>query len=133
MCIFAKKNVLHRILAYILLFSLHIQPLYIVSIGIDFVVNNEYIREMLCINKEQPELSCGGTCYLMKQINDSEPNQNDSNSILTKIIKLEYVFFDFSESNADYSDIIFKKLHTLQITSNYTSPHFDIFHPPQVS
>lgn len=41
----------------------------------DFLVNNEYIREVLCINKDKPELSCGGKCYLMQQLQESQQKQ----------------------------------------------------------
>lgn len=132
-CNFAKKLRLQRFLAYILLLSLHVQPLYIVGIGIDFVVNNEYIREILCINKEQPELSCGGKCHLMKQIKESEPEQQDSNGYLTKIIKLEYVIFNFEDQRSNHTQKNFKKSNTTHIASSYTSPSFDIFHPPKIA
>ncbi len=42
----------------------------------EYVLNYEYISEVLCINQDQPELECDGKCYLRKQIqqqSDPEP------------------------------------------------------------
>ncbi len=42
----------------------------------EYVLNYEYISEVLCINQDKPELECDGKCYLRKQIeqqSDPEP------------------------------------------------------------
>lgn len=35
---------------------------------VEYVLNQNYIAEFLCINKDKPELICNGKCHLMKQI-----------------------------------------------------------------
>lgn len=35
---------------------------------IDYVVHQEYFAEVLCINKDRPELNCDGKCVLMQKI-----------------------------------------------------------------
>ncbi len=40
----------------------------VVSVWVDYCVNNDYIREVLCINKERPKLNCDGKCYLAQQL-----------------------------------------------------------------
>jgi hypothetical protein len=42
---------------------------------VDYIVNFDYIAEVLCIKKEVPESSCNGKCYLMQQV---EENKNES-------------------------------------------------------
>lgn len=42
---------------------------------VEYAVNYKYISEVLCINKNKPEIHCKGTCYLSKElakVNDSE-------------------------------------------------------------
>ena len=35
---------------------------------VEYVLNQDYIAEFLCINKEKPELQCNGKCHLVKEI-----------------------------------------------------------------
>ncbi len=42
---------------------------------VDYMVNFDYIAEVLCIKKKVPESSCNGKCYLMQQM---EENKNES-------------------------------------------------------
>ncbi|MDQ1804875.1 hypothetical protein ACNFU2_15875 [Chryseobacterium sp. PTM-20240506] len=41
----------------------------------EYAVNYDYIAEVLCVNKNKPELNCNGKCYLSKELaktNDTE-------------------------------------------------------------
>ena len=46
---------------------------------IEYAINFEYIKEVLCINKENRELKCDGKCHLNEQLSKStnEPGQNN--------------------------------------------------------
>lgn len=57
-----KKTTFILILAYLVYL---LQPIYIL---IDFTINQEFIAQELCENKEKPELKCNGKCYLMKKL-----------------------------------------------------------------
>ena len=35
---------------------------------VEYVLNQDYIAEFLCVNKDKPELKCHGKCHLAKQI-----------------------------------------------------------------
>ena len=52
-------------IAFLLAFYILVKPAVPV---IDFVVNYGYIIAELCINRDQPELECNGTCYLQKEL-----------------------------------------------------------------
>jgi hypothetical protein len=39
----------------------------------NYVINYDYIAEVLCINKEKEILQCNGTCQLTKEILENEP------------------------------------------------------------
>ncbi|MBR9831149.1 hypothetical protein GYB57_03290 [bacterium] len=51
-------------------------PLFLVGtfhysiVTFNFQFNQEYITEMFCVNKDKPELACGGQCHFMKQMTD---------------------------------------------------------------
>ncbi len=53
----------------------------------EYVVNQDYIAEFLCINKEKPELSCNGKCYLMQKLNEQNEEKRQN---LPPIVMEEY-------------------------------------------
>lgn len=44
----------------------------------NYIINQDYIAEYLCINKDKPMLNCDGKCYLAKmlQAEQDEKQQN---------------------------------------------------------
>src|SRR5690606_2414529 len=44
----------------------------------DYVINQDYIAEYLCINKDKPEMHCDGKCYLMEML-DEQNQQKKQN------------------------------------------------------
>ncbi|HRP55846.1 hypothetical protein [Agriterribacter sp.] len=38
----------------------------------DYFINKSYIARVLCINKEKPQTHCNGKCYLTKQLDQQE-------------------------------------------------------------
>ncbi|WP_417362351.1 hypothetical protein [Galbibacter sp.] len=45
----------------------------------DYVINQDYIAEYLCINKDKPEIHCDGKCYLMEML--AEQNQQKKQNL----------------------------------------------------
>ncbi|GGD21719.1 hypothetical protein GCM10011368_24680 [Hyunsoonleella pacifica] len=41
---------------------------------IEYVLNQDYIAEFLCVNKDKPKLQCNGKCHLAKQIEKQQEN-----------------------------------------------------------
>ena len=35
---------------------------------VEYVANYDYIVEVLCVNRDRPELNCDGKCYLAQQL-----------------------------------------------------------------
>ncbi len=35
---------------------------------VEYILNQDYIAEFLCINKDKPKLQCNGKCHLVKEI-----------------------------------------------------------------
>lgn len=49
---------------------------------VEYVINYDYISEVLCENKDKPQMSCSGKCYLQKQmkttIEKKAPSENEN-------------------------------------------------------
>lgn len=56
---------------------------------INYVVNYDFYKNVLCENKAKPELQCNGKCHLAKEINISKEQSTDS--------KLPIPSIDFSK------------------------------------
>ncbi len=42
---------------------------------VEYVLNQDYISDFLCTNKDKPELQCHGKCHLVKQIEKQQENE----------------------------------------------------------
>ncbi len=42
---------------------------------VDYMLNQGYIANFLCINKDKPELQCNGKCHLVKQLEKQQENE----------------------------------------------------------
>lgn len=49
-----------------------------VLILVDYQANKEYIRAVLCINRDKPKLGCEGKCQLTKKLKEQEQNEKKS-------------------------------------------------------
>jgi len=89
---------------------------------VDYIVNFDYIAEVLCIKKEVPESSCNGKCYLMQQVEENKNESPESSipktqweiQLLSLHQPMSYVLF-FKESHRKLvfssSPISFKTYH----------------------
>ncbi len=129
---FCKKKLLQRIAAIFFLFCLHAQPVLNISVWMEYLVNNEYIREVLCINKDRPRLNCDGKCYLTQQLQEQQsPEQQELPQLIHP--KYEFVFFNTCESIPTFRQVIGNRDNFATLISCYTHLQtWDIFHPPKV-
>ncbi len=123
---------MQRLSTIILLICLHVQPLVNISIWGDYLLNQEYIKEFLCINKEKPKLSCNGKCYLMLQLEDQKSKQEKELPQLV-LSKYEFVVFSFRES-VTHNILISQKQDNFSSYTNFYGmlKSWDVFHPPRV-
>lgn len=55
-------------------------------IHIDYLINLEQIKEEKCVNREVPESTCHGSCYVRKQITLTEnPEEKESPKIPSEL------------------------------------------------
>ena len=100
-----------------------------ISIYADYMINKDYISEVLCVNRDEPEMHCNGECHLKSEIEKEE--KSEKSPINTVKDKNEIQLF--SESNAVFSFSIEPLL--IQPIPFYHSPFsvkhtVSIFHPP---
>ncbi|MPS72615.1 MAG: hypothetical protein E2590_05615 [Chryseobacterium sp.] len=73
------KLIFNLLLAFYLVFK-PVLPL------VEYVVNYDYISDVLCINKKKPELHCNGKCYLGKELAKNSSEDSRSKNLTQKII-----------------------------------------------
>jgi len=98
---------------------------------VSFKINQDYIAEFLCVNKDKPELNCAGSCHLKESLDKANPIQeNQSTPIFNETENLVLFNQDFSESEKDFYSInkpVFyseEDLRYFEFVKNY-------FHPPE--
>ncbi|WP_405266718.1 hypothetical protein [Cellulophaga sp. Ld12] len=70
----------------------------------EYVFNYDYISEVLCINKEKPELNCNGKCYLMTKLaEESKANDANKKTPIENAFSLVYFSVDNSTINSPIS------------------------------
>ncbi|MBC7426102.1 MAG: hypothetical protein H7321_06165 [Bacteroidia bacterium] len=93
-----------------------------------FSVNRASIAEQYCVNKDKPELCCKGKCFLDKQLQKAENNNNVTKSFSEQDIP----FFIVPEKNLQQTEFVFINnipVHVFPLSSSGFNG--DIFNPPK--
>lgn len=85
-----------------------------VGIIVDFLVNQEFIAKVLCINKEVVTSSCNGKCYLKAQLKEAE-KQEEQKAPTSKKAPIEILQF-YPVSSVDSEAYVFGVLNKLNVT-----------------
>lgn len=95
-----------------------------------FDLNQKYIAEQLCVNKDKPEMHCNGKCYLAKKIKQAEEKEKSleqqsqknrfQEALITSKLKIYYPLIAITNR------IIIERSSDLPKHSS------SIFHPPKV-
>lgn len=96
-------------------------------------VNQDYIAQNLCENRDKPMLNCNGQCYLAKQLKAAEEKEQKSNS--ERLEKMPEVVLAFQSIQPIFTSLF------LQISvaeDHFATPSFVLsneskcfFHPPR--
>lgn len=78
-------------------FTMLLKPLWPV---VEYVMNYDYIVNVLCENKDKPELKCDGKCYLAQQL--AKEARNDKNPFGEKQSKIEVQHLVFYQVPRDF-------------------------------
>ena len=98
---------------------------------VEYVLNQDYIAEFLCINKEKPELQCKGKCHLVKELEKQQ--ENEPNSLRVSLENYPIGFVTIFKINPFQSFIVSTKNKLFSYQKLY---HFDYnysaFQPPDL-
>lgn len=102
---------------------------YVTILG--FYMNQAYIAENLCVNRNKPELHCNGKCHLAKKM--SEEDKKDRENPDRKMDSSNEVFYTATEVQ-DVLKPFFKNITHSRISlyciSIPTGPSSTVFRPP---
>ncbi|MDB2462592.1 hypothetical protein N9W61_00595 [Algibacter sp.] len=97
---------------------------------VEYVLNQDYIAEFLCINKDKPELQCNGKCHLVKELEKQQENEPNALRISKENYPIGFVFIyeiqplrTFSNLEKNIINTSYQKLY--QFDYNYSA-----FQPP---
>jgi len=98
----------------------------------NFVLNYEYITQNLCENRDRPELSCHGKCYLAKEISKTEKQQRTDNT--SKISSLDvFIVKDMMDAALELPSVNPDQMQFSRYRNHYRSDfNAEIFHPPLI-
>lgn len=94
----------------------------------EYVVNQDYISEYLCINKDKPMMNCDGKCYLSKMLQE---DQNEKQQNLPPIDLREYPIGFIEILLIDFQENFYQKNELTYILEGKPCKFLNsIFHPP---
>lgn len=111
------------VILYVLAMVRPVMPLF------EYVIDQDYIVDFLCINKDKVELQCNGKCYLMQQLDKQNEEKKQS---LPGIAMEEYPIGFVNFLSVELPE---KKIRTKTVSKQYTN-HYNFlfsgqsFHPP---
>lgn len=99
----------------------------------DFYINKDFIANILCENKDKPEMHCQGHCYLGKQLDKENNEQSPVNTSHKTTNEIQL----YSEDVSDFSYLFPETINESEKINHYLFPVTDkhitsIFRPPCV-
>ena len=107
-----------------------------VGVIVQFQINRSYYAEVLCINKNRPELACHGKCVLMQRLqHEFEQSQDAERQTLQNLFDRELTLFcanfnPFFIEKRSFYRLNKKEKPTSSFKFFPQSVFDDIFHPP---
>ncbi|WP_370899401.1 hypothetical protein [Chryseobacterium gossypii] len=99
---------------------------------VNYVVNYDYIAKNLCENRNNPESTCKGKCYVKKELVKTEKESGSSQTV--KCSSIDVFLYNEIFTYTAKEEIGFLLKDPVSWHSDFhTSEHFSrIFHPPLV-
>jgi hypothetical protein len=95
----------------------------------EYIINEDYIAEFLCVNKDKPELKCNGKCYLMQMLKEQQDNK-EQNLPGIAMDKYPIGFVKFAVINNKNTSFIESSLSFTYLNSYSFLFSISLFHPP---
>jgi hypothetical protein len=126
------KKIIGAMLFVSMAFKMLMAPIFFVN----YELRKDYIIKNYCVNKNRPEMHCDGKCYLAKQIQkaEQEDEKQATNNFISKLLTLELIQKNNLFANyflaKGFSE---KSIQNFQYKNRISHLHaFSFFHPPQV-
>lgn len=101
---------------------------------LEYIINYDYIANVLCENKEKPELHCNGKCHLMKELAKASEDEKPVSGKKSFHQETEVLFIQ-PLHNISFRVFILPESNKVAIlcNNNYSLlAETSIFHPPAV-
>jgi hypothetical protein len=121
-------SIFKRIISFCLIITMLSQTLSIGITLVAFQANRQYYAEVLCVNKNRPELACQGKCVLMQKIqNQFDFEQNQTTQKLQNLLEQDICWIFDKGLSLNIGDTF--SLHYSLKSSNFTylEPLFTFF------
>ena len=121
--------------AYILLLVISFLTFRDIITIVNFQIHKEYIAAFLCLNRDKPEVTCSGKCFLIKELKQNQQEENQGNSSLPKLKDFNSIVFTFHKTalpnlvasiSTQEKNFYFNTLYKYSISK-------DVFQPPKFS
>lgn len=122
----------NKLISYILILIMSCQCLVNMGIITYYQLNKEYIADVLCINRDKPELQCQGKCFLTDQL--KKDNQSDKKGVpATQQQKIDFPSFLICVYQFKFHLPEIQEGMDILMESSFFSPlrSSGIFHPPR--
>lgn len=97
----------------------------------NYIINQDYIAEFLCINKDKPKLECNGKCYLTKQLKEVADEKKKN---LPPIEMEEYPIGFVLLASFTFPSVRLLKKSLYHYNNRYSFSYLNqIFHPPNIT
>ena len=102
-------------------------------IHLDFEIRQDYIAEVLCINRDKPITVCGGKCYLNTQVEKALDQNEDEPMAGNQLVEISF-FSQEVGSLSFHSQVQLIANNYLSCTKHFSSSYLaEVFKPPQIS
>ncbi len=126
-----KIELLRKLTATFFIFLYMIAMLRPVQPYVEYVLNQDYIAEFLCINKDKPKLQCNGKCHLVKELEKQQKNEPKGLRVLLENYPIGFVIIYQIQALNSFTTL--KRLTSIPYKKLY---HFDYndsaYQPPDV-
>ncbi len=98
-----------------------------------FKLNQDYISQVFCINKDKPELKCDGKCYLKKTIDESKQEKKSKPTPPLPDEKSIVLFYDFAGVPSETLHAAKSNNYFTYLAVILSGRSKDIHHPPDTN
>ncbi len=98
---------------------------------VEYILNQDYIAEFLCINKDKPELQCHGKCHLAKEIEKQQENESKPLRVSLENYPIGFVnIFKIHPFKTFFTSK--KSIHAFYKTLYHYDYNYSAFQPPDL-